>query len=84
MLFEDRLVLEYPCVLQSTSLLYGIYDVELVIVNALSNGNDGNSKKERTIETDMVVHGAGRVPDIDCLDLEAGGIDYDQKKRHKS
>ena len=28
----------------------------------------------RTIETDMAVHSAGRVPEIDDLDLEAGGV----------
>jgi glutathione reductase (NADPH) len=30
-------------------------------------------------ETDMVVHGAGRVPTTDDLDLEAGGVDYSEK-----
>jgi glutathione reductase (NADPH) len=28
----------------------------------------------------MVVHGAGRVPDVETLDLEAAGIEYDKKK----
>jgi pyruvate/2-oxoglutarate dehydrogenase complex dihydrolipoamide dehydrogenase (E3) component len=28
----------------------------------------------------MVVHGAGRVPDIEDLDLEAARIEYDHKK----
>jgi glutathione reductase (NADPH) len=28
----------------------------------------------------MVVHGAGRVPDTETLDLEAAGIEYDKKK----
>src|ERR1700704_5621737 len=28
----------------------------------------------RTIETDMAVHSAGRVPEIDDMDLEAGGV----------
>jgi glutathione reductase (NADPH) len=32
------------------------------------------------IETDIVVHGAGRVPDVETLDLEAAGIEYDKKK----
>ena len=32
------------------------------------------------IETEMVVHGAGRVPEIDDLNLEAAGIEYDLKK----
>lgn len=28
------------------------------------------------VETDMVVHGAGRVPNLEGLDLEAGGVEY--------
>ena len=50
-------------------------------VNAFSIiEHDGNRKEERVIETDIVVHGAGRVPDIEGLDLEAAGIEYDNKK----
>jgi glutathione reductase (NADPH) len=50
-------------------------------VNAFYIGENGNrTKEERIIETDMVVHGAGRVPDIEGLDLEAAGIEYDHKK----
>jgi glutathione reductase (NADPH) len=41
---------------------------------------DGSKKEDRIIETDMVVHGADRVPDIESLDLGAAGIEYDQKK----
>lgn len=37
-------------------------------------------KRECVIKTDMVVHGAGRVPDIEGLDLEAAQIEYDHKK----
>ncbi len=33
-----------------------------------------NEGRGRTFETDLVVHGAGRVPEIDDLDLEKGGI----------
>ncbi len=58
------------------------------IVSSSGNGltvnasfkQDDNSKEERAFETDMVVHGAGRVPDIQHLDLEAARIEYDQKK----
>jgi glutathione reductase (NADPH) len=49
-------------------------------VNAFSIREDVNRPEEHIIETDMVVHGAGRVPDIEGLDLEAAGIEYDQKK----
>ena len=50
-------------------------------VNAFYVGeNENRTKEEHIIETDMVVHGAGRVPDIETLDLEAAGIEYDKKK----
>ena len=50
-------------------------------VNAFYIRDNGNrSKEEHIIETDMVVHGAGRVPDVETLDLEAAGIEYDKKK----
>lgn len=42
-----------------------------------SNTNDGGKYK---IEGDMVVHGAGRVPEIDDLDLGAGGVERENKK----
>jgi glutathione reductase (NADPH) len=38
------------------------------IVNATADN------EERRFETDLVVHGAGRVPEIDDLDLEKGGV----------
>jgi glutathione reductase (NADPH) len=34
--------------------------------------------RENIIETNMVVHGAGRVPEIEALNLQAAGIEYDQ------
>jgi len=33
----------------------------------------------RTFKADLAVHGAGRIPNIDALDLNAGKIDYDAK-----
>lgn len=30
-----------------------------------------------TVEADLVVHAAGRVPDLDPLDLEAGGVEHE-------
>ena len=38
-----------------------------------------NEIGERTFEADLVVHGAGRVPDIDDLDLEKAGINREKK-----
>jgi glutathione reductase (NADPH) len=34
---------------------------------------------ERGIEADMVVHGAGRRPDLDDLDLPAAGVEWDER-----
>jgi glutathione reductase (NADPH) len=31
------------------------------------------------VEADIAVHGAGRVPDLDGLDLEAGGVQYSRR-----
>lgn len=35
--------------------------------------------KKLRLETDLVVHGAGRVPEIEDLDLDKAGIDYSRK-----
>ncbi len=43
------------------------------IVTASGSGN------EQRFEADMVVHGAGRVPEIDDLDLAKAGIERDRK-----
>jgi glutathione reductase (NADPH) len=52
-----------------------------IIVNAFYIGENGNpTKEEQKIETDMVVHGASRVPDVDTLDLESARIEYDKKE----
>lgn len=37
------------------------------------------SAQEHMVEADLVVHAAGRVPDIDDLDPEVAGVDRDQK-----
>ena len=44
-----------------------------LVVRALTDG------KERRFEADMAVHGAGRVPEIDDLDLEAAGVVRDKR-----
>lgn len=38
-----------------------------------------SGQEERTFEVDMVVHGAGRVPALDGLDLDAGGVERDEE-----
>jgi len=58
-------------------------DVEVLLNTAVEEIEKGgarfivkaaNEGRGRTFETDLVVHGAGRVPEIDDLDLEKGGI----------
>ena len=44
-----------------------------VVVHGLQNGS------ERRFEADMAVHGAGRVPDIDDLDLDVAGVKRDKR-----
>jgi glutathione reductase (NADPH) len=44
-----------------------------VVVRGLQNGS------ERRFEADMAVHGAGRVPDIDDLDLDVAGVKRDKR-----
>jgi len=41
--------------------------------------NSSNEKSKDVIEADIVVHGAGRVPEIEDLNLRAGGIEYEEK-----
>ena len=36
----------------------------------------GEGTGQSTVEADLVVHGAGRVPDVDELNLEAAGVQY--------
>lgn len=38
-----------------------------------------NENAKQTFEADLVVHGAGRVPEIGDLDLEKAGIDYEKR-----
>lgn len=43
------------------------------VVHAASEG------KKLKLETDLVVHGAGRVPEVEDLDLEKAGVQYEKK-----
>jgi glutathione reductase (NADPH) len=44
-----------------------------LVVRALASGGTG------TFQTDMVVHAAGRVPEIDDLNLDAAGIEWEKR-----
>lgn len=61
-------------------------DVQLnAQVTAIERGVDGVlvrasvDESERSFETDMVVHGAGRVPEIDELELDKAGVEHDRR-----
>jgi len=46
---------------------------------ASSENDTNNTKESEFVETELVVHGAGRIPDTENLDLEAGGVERDMK-----
>jgi len=48
-------------------------DGDRLVVRATQRG------EERRFETEMAVHGAGRVPEIDDLDLDAAGVKHDRR-----
>lgn len=45
-------------------------------------GNEESTNRDRKniIETDLIVHGAGRVPDVEDLNLQAANIENDKKE----
>lgn len=45
-----------------------------LVVHARSKGGE-----ESSVEADLVVHGAGRVPDLDDLDLDAGRVERSER-----
>jgi glutathione reductase (NADPH) len=52
------------------------------VVNIAPKGggdDDEVKKKERSIEADRVVHSAGRTPEIEDLELEKAGVEYEKK-----
>lgn len=62
-------------------------DVQLeTVVEGIEKASDGlavhaaTAGKRRTFKADTVVHGAGRVPEIDDLDLSAAHVDWDARK----
>jgi glutathione reductase (NADPH) len=53
-----------------------------VQIDAIEKKTAGFSVKTRSgqsHETDLVVHGAGRIPEIEALDLEAGGVTFNKR-----
>jgi glutathione reductase (NADPH) len=53
-----------------------------VQISSIEKGKDGFAvitDSKGTIDADLVIHGAGRIADLEGLDLEAGKIDYSKK-----
>lgn len=58
----------------------GPYVVQYSNNSAMSNNNNNNQKKIASrIQCDMVVHGAGRIPNVEGLDLAAAGVEHSIK-----
>lgn len=76
--FDEQMVV----LLADASAVDGI-DVHCdVAITGIQRSNGGlaiHTKDGRRFEADLVVHGAGRVPDIEALDLERAGIDHSAK-----
>jgi glutathione reductase (NADPH) len=49
-------------------------DGKLIVYSTISNTN--NNESPTTLESDMVVHGAGREPNIEGLDLQTAGVEH--------
>ena len=65
----------------------GIDLIKSAKVKAISKDSSGGLKvefeqdeKTQTLECDLVVHGAGRTPNLDGLNLSAANIEFDKKK----
>lgn len=49
-------------------------------IEAMGEGFVTTTSTGATFESDLVIHGAGRVPAIADLDLDATGVDYDERR----
>jgi glutathione reductase (NADPH) len=52
---------------------------KFAVYSSNAQGKTNNAKGTEVIETELIVHGAGRVPDTKDLNLEAAGIESDTK-----
>ena len=53
-------------------------DVDIIAIEKSGNDFIVTTKDGRRFEADLVVHGAGRSPDIDDLDLDQAGVEHTQ------
>jgi glutathione reductase (NADPH) len=55
------------------------YVVQYSSNSTMSNNNNNQKKTASQVECDMVVHGAGRIPNVEGLDLAAAGVEHSIK-----
>jgi glutathione reductase (NADPH) len=56
-----------------------ITGVDIEIIEKRGNGFSVRTAQGDSFETGLVVHGAGRVPDLDALGLSAAGVEYSER-----
>ena len=56
-----------------------ITGVQIVAIEKHAAEFSVKTRSGQSYETDLVVHGAGRTPNIEGLDLEAGGVTFDRR-----
>ena len=52
---------------------------KFAVYSSNAHRNASSAKRTEVIETELIVHGAGRVPDTKDLNLEAAGIEFDTR-----
>jgi glutathione reductase (NADPH) len=76
--FDADLVAQLVKVSQSVGLDIRL-GVEVTAIEKTQTGFAVHTRDGRSFEADLVVHGAGRVPAIEGLDLEKAGIEYNAR-----
>ena len=76
--FDADLVAELTLATQEVGIDIQL-QVEVTAIEQSSEGYVVRTSNGASVEGDLVVHGAGRVPAIDSLDLEKAGIEYSSR-----
>lgn len=76
--FDADLVMQLVEASQSVGIAIRL-GVEVTAIEKTQTGFTVHTRDGKSFEADLVVHGAGRVPAIDGLDLEKAGIEYNAR-----
>ncbi len=76
--FDADLVMQLVEASQSVGIAIRL-GVEVTAIEKTQTGFTVHTRDGKSFEADLVVHGAGRVPAIDRLDLEKAGIEYNAR-----